>query len=846
VFKVALKNIVARKFRLFTTSFAVLLGVAFMAGGLVLSDTISNAFNNLFAKLGEETDAVVRSAEEFESEFGDVRGRFDDDVLADVRAVDGVDKVAVSVTSVRAQIINAEGEEVGPDGSNGPPPIGDVWNGDDELSGARIREGRGPRADDEVVIDQGSADEGDIAVGETITVNTEAGVLPFEVVGIVGFDELNSIGGASFVGFTFPAAQAYLGEPGKVDAISVSAEDGVSQEELRDRIAEVVPDDLEVVTGETVIEENQDAISENFSFFDVLVQVFAGIALFVGSFIIYNTFSILVAQRTREMALLRAVGASRRQVLGALLAEAVVIGLIASVLGLAGGIGLAAGLLALLEGIGLELPGSAYVVATATVVTALLVGIGVTVFSAMFPAWRGASVPPLAAMRDVAVEDRGGSKVRLVVGVVTTLLGMVLVITGLFSANLPQIGFGVALVFLGVAALGPVFARPVVGFLGFPVARWRGVTGRLARENAVRNPKRTSRTASALLIGVALVGTITIVASSVKASFRDIFEDQFTSDFVVSAGSFGAGGVSPELAEELDALPETGIVAPLRFSPGRFDGEDGLLTGFSGDAIPDLFDVGVVEGDPGDLDDDGFAVLDERAEDEGWQLGDRVPVQFPGTAPFEAEVVMIYSEDEIAGEFFFGIPVFDAHVADNYDAQIYIGIADGVDQDDARRAIEETADGYPNIDVETREEFVETNLAMIDVVLNVIYGLLFLSVLIAVLGIANTLALSVVERTRELGLLRAVGMTRRQMRSLVRWEAVLIAVFGTLGGVGVGLFFGWAIFQALKDEGFRIFEVPGARLFTIALIGSVVGVLAALLPARRAARLDVLKAIASE
>jgi putative ABC transport system permease protein len=846
VLRFTVKNLLARKFRLVTTGLAVLIGVAFMAGGLVLSDTIGHAFDTLFAKLGQDTDALVRSSDVVKSDFGNVRGRFDQSVIATVKAVDGVDKVSPSTGSFRAQIINADGKEIGPSGGNGPPAVGDVWNGADELSGGRIVEGRDPARDDEVVIDKKSAQDGHIAVGNTITVSTKAGVLPFKVVGLVGFDQLNSVGGASFVGFTFDAAQADLGEPGLIDSISVSADRGVSQLELRNRIAAVVPGGVEVVTGAQVIKENQKAIGDNFQFFDVLVGVFAGIALFVGSFIIYNTFSILVAQRTREMALLRAIGASRGQVLSALLAEAVAVGLLASLLGLLAGLGLAGALLKGLEGLGFELPAQGFVLTSATIVITLVVGIGITVVAAVFPAWRGASVPPIAAMRDVALEDRGSSRTRVMVGALVTGLGMTLVLVGLFGGKVPQIGFGAALVFLGVAALGPVFARPTVAVLGWPVARYRGITGRLARENAMRNPKRTSRTAAALLIGVALVGTITIVMTSVKASFKQIFEDQFTSDFVISAGQFGNGGVSPELDKALSARRELGAVAPLRFSAGLFNGQPAGISAVGQQAVGTLFDIGVVAGSADDLDAEGLAVFKDKADHEGWTIGTLIPVKFPGRPAFEARVAVIYTKHEVTGDYFFGLPAFDAHVADNYDSQIFVSVAKGVSFASARAAIEEEAKPYPSISVKNREEYVKTNLSTIDVVLNVIRGLLGLSVLIALLGIANTLALSIVERTRELGLLRAVGMTRRQMRGAVRWEAVLIALFGTIGGLGVGMFFGWAIVKALEDQGFHVFAVPFVQLFVIGLVGAVAGVAAAVLPARRAARLDVLKAIASD
>jgi putative ABC transport system permease protein len=394
--------------------------------------------------------------------------------------------------------------------------------------------------------------------------------------------------------------------------------------------------------------------------------------------------------------------------------------------------------------------------------------------------------------------------------------------------------------------LGPLAAKPVSGLLGRPVAATRGMSGVLARENAMRNPRRTSTTASALLIGVALVGFITIFASSAKASIDKIFNDQFTGDYVMNTDTFGFGGVSPQMADELRQQPGIAAVSALRTTSAQFDGKGVLLQALDAKEMGQIADIGVEQGNLSDLDAHSVAVLDTKAEDNGWKLGSPVAVRFPDSGVQQLTVKVIYKNKELATNYFVDTSVFDANVHDQYDSMVFAKLDKGTSVDQARPAIERVTDQYPNVKVQDRAEFIKEQAGQINQTLAFIYVLLFLAIIIALFGIANTLALSIVERTRELGLLRAVGMTRKQLKSMVRWEAVLIALFGTVGGLGVGTFFGWAMIRALADEGFKVFNLPIFSLAIIAVLAGLFGVVAAVVPARRASKLNVLGAIAAD
>lgn len=842
--RVALKSMAARKVRLLFTSLAVLLGVAFMAGTFVLTDTIGRSFDQLFDQAYEDVDTVVQGEEAFESDFGAQRPLIDVGLLDTVAAVDGVD-AAVPEVMGSAQIVGSDGDVVGGTaGSQGMSWVPDA--GDLDLW--ELDEGERPAGPDQVAIDRSTADAGELAVGDVAAVLTPAGNRDMTVTGIVTAGDSESLGGSATLLFDLDTAIGLMGEEGKVTSISVAAEDGVTSEELTDRIAEVLPDGVEAITGQQAADDTKELLGSVLGFLNTFLVTFALISLFVGSFIIYNTFTILVAQRSRENALLRAIGASRRQVLSAVLAESVVVGTIASVVGLGVGVGVAAGLKALLGAVGLDLPGGGVAVEPRTIVASVVAGLGVSVVSAVFPARRASKIPPIAALREVNVDQSARSLPRLVFGVVLAVLGAAAIAGGLAAdeGGAGLVGLGATVVFIAVVVLGPILAVPIVSLIGAPLARAKGMTGSLARQNALRNPKRTASTAAALLIGVALVGAISIIAASARASLDQQLDESFNGDFVVAAAGFTSGGVSPELADELRELPELASVSGLKYAPVLVDGSTQFLLALDADAAADVYDLGGGEGSLADLPDGGIAVDTETAEDEGLAIGDEVEVT-SAEATVPLTVVATYAGGGAVSGYLIDTSVYGELVSGpQVDTQVVATLADGVTIAQGDAAIEAVTDAYPQVTVQDREEYKAAQGATVNTLLNMIYALLALAVFIALIGIANTLALSVLERTRELGLLRAVGMTRPQLRSMVRWEAVLISVLGALLGLGIALLFGWSLVTALSGEGLEVLSIPVVRLVVIVVLAGLAGVGAALLPARRAARLDVLKAITSE
>ena len=829
------KNLVAHKMRLVSTAFAVLLGVAFMAGTLILTDSLGATFETVVTDANEGVDAVVRAPSDVDLAYGQPGERIDASIADDVRTVDGVDGVAVRINGY-AQLVGPDGAPVGDQSE--APAFGLNWIDDDSLNPYRLSSGRAPVAADEIVIDQDTADATGYRAGDVVTVLSSAEPAEFMITGVARFGAADSPAGSTVVLFDDVAAENLLSAPGRVDAVVVTAADGVSQEQLATSIATVLSDDIEVVTGDEIIAEDQAAFDAVFGPFKTFLLVFAFIAMFVGAFIINNTFSITVAQRAKEMAMLRALGASRRQVLRSVVVEATITGVLASLTGIAAGIGVAIGIRTMLAAAGVDLPEGPTVITANSMLVAFAVGVVVTVVSAVLPARRAGRIRPIEALRDVAFERTTTSIRRVVSGASITSIGVILLLVGLSGAGLAAVGAGALVSLIGFAALGPIVARPFARLFGYPM-KVSGVAGEMATRNAMRSPKRTARTASALMIGVALVAFITVLAASFKTSFAGSLEDTFAGTHVVDSGVFdGNGGLSPELARTLASTPGVEVVAEARHTPAIVDGgASGDLQAFTATDIGDIFHLGEMQGDLAGLGPYGIAVHADQATSRGWTLGTAVPVTL-ASGEVRLTVEAIYDNaSEWVGTQFVDIAALDAHVPGSLDSRVYV-----IGDDDAVRS---AAADYPTADVLDADAFFDSVSGEIDQVLGIVYGMLALAILIALLGVANTLSLSIFERTRELGLLRAVGMTRSQVRSTVRGEAVVVAVFGAVGGLGVGTFFGWATVDALADQGVDTLTLPFTRLVIITAIAAVAGALAATLPARRAARLDVLDALAA-
>ena len=839
------KGLVAHKSRLFTTALAVVLGVAFMSGTLVLTDSLGRQLETLSEDTYAEADVFVRSEAAFSVEREPVRAPVDASLVDAVAETDGVEAVAGRVEGW-AQIVGSDGEPLG-GGTTDAPNLGGNWITVEQLNPFELAEGSAPAEDDQVVIDRGSATEADLAVGDDATVLTTAGPVPVTISGIATFGDSDSMLGMSSVLFTDAAAQTLVGEPGTYSGIAAVAASGVDPASIVDDLSGVVGGDLEVLTGSELRADARSEAAESLSFFNAFLMTFAVIALFVGAFIISNTFSVIVAQRTRELAVLRAIGASRRQVMASVVLESVVVGVLASIGGLLAGLGVALGLRSMLAGLGVELPNGGLVLEASSMLISLAVGVVITVASALLPARRASRIAPIAALRDTAVDDSAGSRMRTLVGSTISLVGAAMLAAGLGGASsspIALVGGGAAVLFIGVAALGPVLARPVSRFLAAPVRWFRGTPGLLAGENAVRNPKRTAATASALMVGVGLVGFITVTGSSIKASADDAISGSMLADFAVVSGSIDptAGGFDNSMASDLGQLPEVLAASGLRTAPVLIDDDVANVVSVDPSTVEQVLEFDTVEGHLADLGPGKVALSEPTARDAGLRVGSVMEVEFADGTSDELVVEALFA-DQSWGDIVVEHSVLESHGVGSLDSEVFVALADGVDPGTGRSVLEAELSGVANASVKDSEEYAGDIAAEIDMLLGLGYALLALAVVIGVLGIANTLALSIMERTRELGLLRAIGMFRSQVRSMVRWESAVIALFGAVLGLAVGIGFGLALVYALADEGINVVVIPVPALAVIAGLAVLAGVGASLLPSRRAARVDVLTAL---
>ena len=845
--RVMIKGLLAHKLRMALTALSVVLGVAFVAGTFVLTDTLASTFDTLFSEAAGSTDVQIRSTQELTpaDPAAPTRGPVPESLLEAVRNADGVAE-AHGYVQGRAPIVGKDGKLAG---NPMAPSFGGSAAGLGTLSPFKIKEGRAPEGDGEIVIDAATAKDEGFAVGDEVRVEaSQTGT--YTVVGIVGFGSADNLAGATFVLWDMPTAQRVLHRLGEFDEIAVRAENGVSRPQLVARVKPVLPEGIEAVTSDLAAAQAADDVKQALGFFNTFLLAFAAVALFVGSFIIFNTFTIIVAQRLRELALLRALGASRKQVTRSVLAEALIVGLLASLVGVGGGVVVAAGLKSLLAAFGMDLPSTAPVIKPRTVIVPVVVGVLVTVLASWGPARKASKVPPVAAIRGADEIPEGRTlRRRLIGGGIVLGLGTLALAGGLVGGGgIGLVGLGALVFYGGVAMLSPLVAAPLSRVIGAPAARFRGLPGRLGRLNAMRNPRRTASTAAALMIGLGLVSFVTILAASLKTSFAATLDRSVKADYIIQGPGGGQYPFSREVALKLAQETELQVVSPIRFA-GEFkiDGDTKHPGAVDPYTFGDVMNIDLRRGQLVDFVPGTMLVSDQVAEDNGWQVGQRIETVFPRTGGQLMEIVGIYHDDALFSSGY--IITLDDHAenaGNNFDNLVLAKRAPGVSDDAARAAVDPILAESPSVTLQDQTEFKEQVAGRIDQLLGLVFVLLFLAVVIAVIGIINTLALSVFERTRELGLLRAVGMVRGQVRRMIRWESIIIAVLGAVLGLGVGAFFGWAAVSSMEEAGVDRLDFPAGRLLSFVLFAVLAGTLAAIFPARRASRLNVLEAIAHE
>jgi putative ABC transport system permease protein len=841
------KNLWASRRRLVGTLVAITLGVAFVSGTLLLGDTLRVNFDRLFAQANSGTDVVVRSATKISSdERQNTRGAIDASLVAAVRAEAGVADAQPYLEGY-GQLIGRTGRAIG---GNGPPTRAANWVTDTALNPYRIVAGRPPQADDEVVVNRGAAKSGHLQLGDTTTLLTPQPVRA-RIVGITTYGTADGFGPSTFTGLTLHAAQRDLTDnPTELTEILVKAAPGIGADELAGRLSRSLPAGVQAITGSQLTSENINDINRGFLVFvRIGLLVFAVIALLVAALSIQNTFSILAAQRGRETALVRALGATRRQVLGGAVTETLGVAIVGTVLGLVAGAGIASALKLMFSGFGFALPTGGLAVRAPSVALAAAAGIIATEAAGMAPALRASRTAPLAALQNVAIEADRGLGQRRRAGMASGAIGIGLVVlaaAGVVSAGLAALG--AVLTVVGAVALGPVVARRAAKVLGAPAVALRGITGRLARDNAARNPRRTAATAAALMVGVTVVSFFTVVAASLKASAAHGVDRSLTADLVVDSGGVGGaysgGRFSPQLAADIASVPGVRVAVGLGAGSALVNGTSHPVTIADPLTLSQVVDFGATDGLLAALGPRSLAVSSHAATTHHWRVGTPVTITYPDGSRVPATVGFVYQHADITGDYLLGQTAWAPHAPQPVDEQVLIGVRSAAGQRAVRTEIAAVAARYGTPKVLDRAQYRRQAAGAVNTVLGIVYVLLVLAIIIALLGIANTLSLSTFERTHELGLLRAVGQTRAQARTMLRWESTIISVLGTVSGVLLGVFVGWALVSASSSPTLDVFAVPAGQLVVFLVVGALAGVVAGIRPARRAARLDVLDAIA--
>ncbi|GAB7003843.1 FtsX-like permease family protein [Nocardioides sp. AN3] len=846
--RLTLRNLVARKLRLLMSALAIVLGVAFLAGVLIFSHGLSHTFDNIIE--GSTPDGVVRPVGT--DSFGQSSPSTLTVTPADVDRIAALTQVARAdgtIEGVGLFVLDRHGKLIG---GQGAPTLSFNHAGSPNMLGEQIlelRAGRWPQSADEIVLDHSAADRGGYHVGDMVTVIAPHGE-PLQHLHLVGIADFNGGGTAGAVLVVFDTAgaqQMFLDGRDAFTSVNLTAADGVSQAQLAAAVDKVVPSGFTAVTGDKVVHESKDAVGQFLGIISTFLLVFAIIAVIVGGFIIVNTFSILVAQRTRELALVRALGASRRQVTGSVLLEALVTGVVATTLGIALGWGLARALAALFRTFGLDIAGGALTLTPRTIVLSYVIGVLVTLVAAYLPARRAAKVPPVAAMRDDLVPRERPLRRRTLIGAAVLLLGAAIATAGLFHPpgnDAAWVGAGAVIWILTVAAISAALGRPVLALCRSVFHRVFGTPGQLAGENALRDPRRTGATASALMIGLALVSLIGVLAASLNSSLDDLVNKQFSADFLVQSAAYTP--FPTQVGDELAKVPGVGTLARQQLAAARLGGlkGDSTMIMANDEHLTRIYDLGLDSGRTSLHGDEAFVTKD-IAKKHQWRVGSTLTLAFPGGATLQPRVVGIIEPNVVTGQINIGLDQLEAAGVQRQDSSISIKLAPGADATTVHRALDKVVAPLPIVSVQDKQEFGDSVRGQVNQLLYMIYGLLALAIVIAVIGIVNTLGLSVLERTRELGLLRAIGLTRRQLRGMVTLESVAIALLGAVLGLVIGVGFGILLRQVLA-ENLTSLGLPLGQLVAFLAISVVVGVLAAIVPAIRAGRLDVLRAIASE
>jgi len=845
IIRLTFRNLAASRLRFLLTTFAVLMGVSFVVSSFVLTDGLLKTFDAIVEEANSDVDAQVRARSDFDEVAFTMRP-IDEGIVDVVANVEGVSEAGPVVQSIKIAPVKANGDVVE---TTGAPILSFNW-ADSSLNPLRLTEGTAPDGPGEFVIDKDSAKANDLVVGQTYTMIGAGGSEPFELVGLTSYGDENALAGAVIMSFSLSEVQRLDNSEGLVQYIDVAAE-GVEPDVLIERLDAALPEGIEAVSSDVVVQEDKDDFTSIVDIFGNVLLAFALVAVFVSTFIISNTFNILLGQRVRQLALIRALGASRGQVRFSSILEALIIGVTASILGLGGGVLLALGLRAVMSGFGMTLPSIDIILSPRTIIVALVVGIGVTLIASLSPARRAATVPPVAAMRPGFRFGSGEGTRRTIIAIILAVLGVGGVVFGLFGDPdtillLIALGGGAVLIFVSVAMFAPLFSSPSASFLGLAIEHlpWSHTTGHMARENAASNNKRTASTAAGLMIGLALIAMATVVATSLKESISSELGSTLTADFLVTGPN--DGDFTNQLASEVAALPEVGAVSAVRRGMMRIDGSNKEVTGTDLTMLTQLLNVDVVAGDPAASAAPGYIVLSQEvADNNGVAVGDPLEVEFAKTGMQTLTVGAVYRNEFLVNHYAIDLTGWDANFDTTNDNAIAIKAAADVDPDVARAALQPLEAEFPQLRFETSDEFRQRFEGQLDSFLIIINVFLGLAVLIALLGIANTMALSVLERTQEIGLMRAIGMTRAQTRSMVRLEAAIVSLFGALLGLVVGIFFGWIAVLAMPESIIDTLVIPYPTLAIYAVIATLAGLLAASFPARRAARLNVLDAIAA-